>query len=136
MPQPEPFTADQGSDQGSGQKATSHTIVKISGSENITVTDARAGRDLNITQTIHQAPKANPTLPAATPHNLPDRTTSSDRFVGRAAELQRLTELLSPDGSRVYLTGMGGLGKSELALPPTTSKVVRPVRPIHQGAKP
>jgi tetratricopeptide (TPR) repeat protein len=116
MPQPEPSTADQGSDQGSGQIATSHTIVKVSGSENITVTDARAGRDLNITQTIHQAPKANPTLPAATPHNLPDRTTSSDRFVGRAAELQRLAELLSPDGSRVYLTGMGGVGKSELAL--------------------
>jgi hypothetical protein len=96
--------------------ASSHTIVVVSGSENLTVTDSRAGRDLIITQTIHQAPKAKPTLPAATPHNLPDRTTSSDRFVGRAAKLQRLAELLAPEGGRVYLTGMGGVGKSELAL--------------------
>ncbi|MFN9644918.1 MAG: tetratricopeptide repeat protein, partial [Cyanobacteriota bacterium] len=51
-----------------------------------------------------------------TPHNLPDRTTSPDRFVGREAELQRLAELLAPEGSRVYLSGMGGVGKSELAL--------------------
>jgi len=36
--------------------------------------------------------------------------------LGRAAELQRLAELLAPEGSRVYLTGMGGVGKSELAL--------------------
>jgi hypothetical protein len=35
--------------------------------------------------------------------------------VGRAAELQRLTALLAPEGSRVVLTGMGGVGKSELA---------------------
>ncbi len=50
------------------------------------------------------------------PHNLPDRTTNPDRFVGRAAELQRLADLLAPESSRVYLTGMGGVGKSELAL--------------------
>jgi tetratricopeptide (TPR) repeat protein len=50
------------------------------------------------------------------PHNLPDRTTSPDRFVGRAKELKALAELLAPEGSRVYLTGMGGVGKSELAL--------------------
>jgi hypothetical protein len=49
-----------------------------------------------------------------TPHNLPDRTTRSERFVGRDAELHRLAELLTPEGSRVYLTGMGGVGKSEL----------------------
>ncbi len=36
--------------------------------------------------------------------------------MGRAAELQRLAELLAPEGSRVHLTGMGGVGKSELAL--------------------
>jgi tetratricopeptide (TPR) repeat protein len=50
-----------------------------------------------------------------TPHNLPDRTISPDRFVGRAAELQRLAALLAPESSRVVLTGMGGVGKSELA---------------------
>ena len=35
-----------------------------------------------------------------TPNNLPDRTTSPDRFVGREAELQRLADLLAPEGSR------------------------------------
>ncbi len=54
-----------------------------------------------------------PELPKThTSHNLPDRTTSSDRFVGRAAELQRLAELLAPEGSKAYLTGMGGVGIS------------------------
>ena len=57
-------------------------------------------------------PNPNPN----TPHNLPQPTTSTERFVGRADELQRLAKLLSPEGSRVYLTGMGGVGKSELAL--------------------
>jgi len=51
-----------------------------------------------------------------TPHNLPERTTSAERFVGRAAELQSLAKKLAPEGSRVYLTGMGGVGKSELAV--------------------
>jgi tetratricopeptide (TPR) repeat protein len=90
--------------------------VEVGGSENITVTDARAGRDLSITQTILQAPKSNPTLPAETPHNLPERTTSSERFVGRSQELEQLNSLLAPESSRAYLTGMGGVGKSELAI--------------------
>jgi tetratricopeptide (TPR) repeat protein len=65
----------------------------------------------------HLPPPPKPELPKThTPHNLPDRSTSSDRFVGRAAELQRLADLLAPEGSRAYLTGMGGVGKSELAL--------------------
>ena len=66
---------------------------------------------------IHQAPKPRPELPAShTPHNLPDRTTAPDRFVGREARLNELAQLLEPQGSRVLLTGMGGVGKSELAL--------------------
>jgi tetratricopeptide (TPR) repeat protein len=65
----------------------------------------------------HLPPPPKPELPEThTPHNLPERTTSPDRFVGRAAELQRLASLLAPEGNRVYLTGMGGVGKSELAL--------------------
>jgi tetratricopeptide (TPR) repeat protein len=88
----------------------------VGGSENITVTDARAGRDLSITQTILQAPKPKPTLPPHTPHNLPELTTSAERFVGRSQELEQLKRLLAPEGSRAYLTGMGGVGKSELAI--------------------
>jgi hypothetical protein len=66
---------------------------------------------------IHQAPKPRPELPAShTPHNLPDRTTAPDRFVGREAQLQELAQRLEAPGSRVLLTGMGGVGKSELAL--------------------
>lgn len=51
-----------------------------------------------------------------TPHNLLERTTSSDRFVGRSKELKKLPNLLASEGTRVYLTGMGGVGKSELAI--------------------
>jgi tetratricopeptide (TPR) repeat protein len=90
--------------------------VEVGGSENITVTDARAGRDLSITQTILQTPKPKPTLPPHAPHNLPERTTSAERFVGRSQELEQLKSLLAPEGSRAYLTGMGGVGKSELAI--------------------
>jgi len=90
--------------------------VEVGGPENITVTDASAGRDLSITQTILQAPKSKPTLPAETPHNLQERTTSAEQFVGRSQELEQLKNLLAPEGSRAHLTGMGGVGKSELAI--------------------
>ena len=65
----------------------------------------------------HLPPPPKAELPEShTPHNLPERTTSAERFVGRAAELQCLAVLLAPEGRRVYLTGMGGVGKSELAV--------------------
>ena len=112
MPQPEPPPSDPGSDG----LIPSGTTVEVGGSENITVTDARAGRDLAITQTILQAPKPKPTLPPHTPHNLPERITSAERFVGHSQELEQLKRLLAPEGSRAYLTGMGGVGKSELAI--------------------
>jgi len=113
MPQPEQHISDPGSDE----LMHAGPIVKVGGSENITVTDASAGRDLSITQTILQAPKPKPTLPPQTPHNLPERTTSAERFVGRSQELDQLKSLLlAPEGSRAYLTGMGGVGKSELAI--------------------
>ena len=112
MPQPEQPVSDPGSDE----LMHSGPIVKVGGSENVTLTDARAGRDLSITQTILQAPKPKPTLPPHTPHNLPERTTSAERFVGRSQELEQLKSLLAPEGSRAYLTGMGGVGKSELAI--------------------
>jgi tetratricopeptide (TPR) repeat protein len=66
---------------------------------------------------IPPPPKPNPQLPQShTPHNLPDRNTDPSRFVGRNLQREQLLELISPVGSRVFLTGMGGVGKSELAL--------------------
>jgi hypothetical protein len=66
---------------------------------------------------IPPPPKPNPQLPQShTPHNLPDRNTDPSRFVGRNLQRAKLLELISPAGSRVFLTGMGGVGKSELAL--------------------
>ena len=66
---------------------------------------------------IPPPPKPNPQLPQShTPHNLPDRNTDPSRFVGRNVQREQLLELISPAGSRVFLTGMGGVGKSELAL--------------------
>jgi hypothetical protein len=85
-----------------------------------------AERDLVIGEKhehTHLPPPPKPELPEShTPHNLPERTTSPDRFVGWADELKTLAELLAPEGSRAYLTGMGGMGKSELAIhTPTTT---------------
>jgi len=86
----------------------------------ITGGEFSAGGDLVIGEKhehTHLPPPPKPELPDShTPHNLPERTTSPDRFVGRAKELKALADLLASDGSRVYLTGMGGVGKSELAL--------------------
>ena len=56
----------------------------------------------------------DPKLPGSyTPHNLPLLTTLPEAFVGRNEELDKLTKLLHPPGSRVLITGMGGVGKSE-----------------------
>ncbi len=60
-------------------------------------------------------PNQSPPFPL-THHNLPERTTSAERFVGRSQDLEQLKSLLALEGSRAYLTGMGGVGKSELAI--------------------
>jgi hypothetical protein len=36
--------------------------------------------------------------------------------VGRSQELEQIKSLLAPEGSKAHLTGMGGVGKSELAI--------------------
>ena len=50
--------------------------------------------------------------PVGIPKNLPDRTR---QFVGREADMATLHELLQQT-QRVYIQGMGGIGKTELAL--------------------
>ncbi len=50
------------------------------------------------------------------PHNLPDLSLVPHRFLGRKEELKKLAIKLGASGSRVLITGMGGVGKSELAL--------------------
>ena len=67
---------------------------------------------------VHLPAAVSPSLPQGqTPHNLPALGASADHgFVGRDVQLQKLSELLEPPGARVFLTGMGGIGKSELAL--------------------
>lgn len=54
-----------------------------------------------------------------TPNNLPTpggAGISERGFVGRQAQLQGLAQRIELPGARVFLTGMGGVGKSELAL--------------------
>lgn len=54
------------------------------------------------------------TLVVSSPHNLPTASTS---FVGRESEAQTLLERLTgPDHRLITLTGMGGVGKTRLAL--------------------
>ena len=59
-----------------------------------------------------------PSLPEdQTLNNLPALGATADYgFVGRKEQLQKLSELMDSPGARVFLTGMGGVGKSELAL--------------------
>lgn len=60
-------------------------------------------------------PPANPTpQPPPTPNNLPAATTN---FVGREAQLAEIERLLADPACRlITLTGVGGIGKSRLAL--------------------
>ena len=52
--------------------------------------------------------------PGAQRHNLPQQST---RFVGRQREFDAVVDLLARDGTRlVTITGLGGVGKSRLAL--------------------
>ena len=104
---------------------TSPTSISTSGASSPVITggnlapagDVVFGDQVAGDKHIHQAPTPRPELPTShTPHNLPDRNTTPDRFVGREARLNELAKLLEPPGSRLLLTGMGGVGKSELAL--------------------
>ena len=71
-----------------------------------------ANLDQSVNKTvIHQAPKVNPPIP----DNVP---IASPNFVGRVKELEEIHSKLQAGqgGSLCALEGMGGLGKSELAL--------------------
>ena len=56
------------------------------------------------------------TTPANVPHNLPPEETFTD-FVGRTAEIALVSEMLTrPKPRLLTLTGLGGIGKTRLAL--------------------
>jgi tetratricopeptide (TPR) repeat protein len=93
-------------------------------SENLTVNkifeNVRAGGDItvgNITQ-IYQTISNLDNIPKPTgfPQNIPN--SSTDKFVGREGELNRLHEQLQRNNSVVIaaVEGMGGVGKTELAI--------------------
>lgn len=66
------------------------------------------------TQSLYEQVRAGAFPPAAPPHNLPGLLTG---FVGRAAELEQIAELLNAPGCRLLtVTGPGGVGKTRLAL--------------------
>jgi tetratricopeptide (TPR) repeat protein len=82
--------------------------------------DANVGRDVNIHGDIHQTVNIHPQLPPQQPdplrHNLP--ISGVAKFVGRETELNTLHKKLQ-QSSRLNIAaikGMGGIGKSELAL--------------------
>jgi hypothetical protein len=105
---------------GNGQGITNSGSISVGGNQ--TVIAAGPGSPVESIagdKHVHHypPPKPNPQLPQShTPHNLPDRNTDPSRFVGRNVQREQLLGLISPAGSRVFLTGMGGVGKSELAL--------------------
>jgi len=66
------------------------------------------------TRLLYEQIRAGAFPPGAPPHNLPGPLTS---FIGRAAELEQIAELLNTPGYRLLtLTGPGGVGKTHLAL--------------------
>jgi predicted ATPase/DNA-binding winged helix-turn-helix (wHTH) protein len=71
-----------------------------------------AGRGYRLTAASVDRPPVAPTAPKPPPHNLPAPRT---RFIGREAALAALARLL-PTARLLTLTGIGGCGKTRLAL--------------------
>jgi len=96
--------------------------VVVGGQGNQVLSNVSAQGPLVLGNLIQQTSHERPTLPKGqTPHNLPSTGHTAagapgKGFVGRKEQLQNLTELMEPPGARVFLAGMGGIGKSELAL--------------------
>ncbi len=63
-----------------------------------------------------EAPVAPPLLPKRILHNLPKQPYN--KFIGRQTEVTRLLKLLSPNhaASLICITGLGGVGKTSLAI--------------------
>ena len=117
------------SDQAVAANVTGAGNVVVGGQGNQVLNNVTAAGDVEVIardkivhQTIQQAAPERPTLPKGhAPHNLPSIRSEtpgavSKGFVGRQVQLEQLSELLKPPAARVFLTGMGGIGKSELAL--------------------
>ena len=60
--------------------------------------------------------KTHQTLPLYTPNNLPEQKKDATLFVGRDGLIAEINRLLEDDNSHIYITGMGGVGKTELAI--------------------
>ncbi|MFM9047142.1 MAG: NB-ARC domain-containing protein, partial [Cyanobium sp.] len=91
------------------------TSVEVSGTENITLTEVRAERDVVVNQTIHHHTQAtpDPKVPLGGLTNLP---AARPGFLARASELQTLATDLAPAGAQVVIHGLPGVGKTSLAL--------------------
>lgn len=73
----------------------------------------REAAELGIDLTAYAAAKAPPAAARASSHNLPRRQAL---FVGRDAELRDLESLVEGGARLITVTGLGGIGKTRLAL--------------------
>jgi predicted ATPase/DNA-binding SARP family transcriptional activator/Tfp pilus assembly protein PilF len=82
--------------------------------EQIRAGEMRGGGDSGHPPVQLYSSPPHPLIPSAPPHNLPAQTTG---FVGRSEELAQITTLLADPGCRLLtLLGVGGIGKTRLAL--------------------
>ena len=89
------------------------------------IKDNKVTEDHSLTLSLPYRGDQEPTTPSPS-HNLPVRSTP---LIGRETELARLSQLLAkPDGRLVTIVGIGGIGKTRLALAVAEQQVTTPQR--------